>query len=179
MDGSIGQRIREARKHTGLSQDEFGDKINVTRQTISKWELGESAPKSDNLRKIQEVFGFSASFFFGDGDLYEDKPDVEELERASESAIADGANKQAPPGRTFKILSNILLITAIAVLTFLFAVFVIIFISFVLPLGKDDTHMIIQVNGNSMVPIFIIIGIIVLCIILIILIFMLIKSNKR
>ena len=40
----LGKKILELRKKKGLSQEELGEKINVTRQTISNWELGETSP---------------------------------------------------------------------------------------------------------------------------------------
>ena len=40
----LGDKILELRKKQGLSQEELGEKIDVTRQTISNWELGETSP---------------------------------------------------------------------------------------------------------------------------------------
>ena len=37
----LGEKILELRKKNGFSQEQLGEKINVTRQTISNWELGE------------------------------------------------------------------------------------------------------------------------------------------
>ena len=40
----LGNNIQTLRKRKGLSQEKLAEKINVTRQTISNWELGETAP---------------------------------------------------------------------------------------------------------------------------------------
>ena len=40
----LGNNIQTLRKKKGLSQEKLAEKINVTRQTISNWELGETAP---------------------------------------------------------------------------------------------------------------------------------------
>ena len=40
----IGNKIMELRKKSGLSQEELAEKVGVARQTISKWELGETSP---------------------------------------------------------------------------------------------------------------------------------------
>ena len=40
----IGNRILELRKESKLSQEQLAEKMNVTRQTISKWELNETTP---------------------------------------------------------------------------------------------------------------------------------------
>lgn len=41
------EKIIELRKKQGLSQEELGYKLNVTRQTVSKWELGQTTPEMD------------------------------------------------------------------------------------------------------------------------------------
>ena len=49
---SLGEKILELRKKKGLSQEELGDKIKVTRQTISNWELNETSPNPEQLKKL-------------------------------------------------------------------------------------------------------------------------------
>lgn len=52
-------RLYELRKQKGLSQEELAGKLNVTRQTISKWEIGDSTPDMEKLIAISELFGIS------------------------------------------------------------------------------------------------------------------------
>jgi DNA-binding XRE family transcriptional regulator len=47
------------RKQMGLSQEDLGNKIGVTRQTVSKWELGETTPDMDKLIQLSQLFGAS------------------------------------------------------------------------------------------------------------------------
>lgn len=42
-----------------LSQEALGEKLNVARQTVSKWELGETTPEMDKLVKMSEIFEIS------------------------------------------------------------------------------------------------------------------------
>lgn len=49
---SLGNKILKLRKKEGLSQEELGNKINVTRQTISNWELDETSPNPEQLKKL-------------------------------------------------------------------------------------------------------------------------------
>ena len=56
---SLGQKILELRKRRGFSQEQFGEKINVTRQTISNWELGETSPNPEQLKLISKEFNVS------------------------------------------------------------------------------------------------------------------------
>lgn len=50
------EKLIKLRKEAGFSQEELGNKLNVARQTISKWELGETTPEMDKLIKISEIF---------------------------------------------------------------------------------------------------------------------------
>ena len=49
MNIKIANRLLEFRKRSGLSQEELAEKLNITRQSVSKWERAESAPDTDNL----------------------------------------------------------------------------------------------------------------------------------
>lgn len=50
----LGENILKLRKKNGLSQEQLGEKINVTRQTISNWELGETAPNPEQLKLLSQ-----------------------------------------------------------------------------------------------------------------------------
>ena len=45
----LGEKILELRKKNALSQEQLGEKLEVTRQTISNWELGETSPNPEQL----------------------------------------------------------------------------------------------------------------------------------
>ena len=55
----IGNMISTKRKEKGLSQEQLAQEINVARQTISKWELDETLPDLESLRKLAVFLGFS------------------------------------------------------------------------------------------------------------------------
>ena len=55
----IGNKILELRKKNNLSQEALAEKIGVTRQTISKWELGETAPDIKQAKELSKVFNVS------------------------------------------------------------------------------------------------------------------------
>lgn len=52
-------KLYELRKKRGLSQEELANKLNVSRQTISKWELGDSTPDMEKLTAISDLFEIS------------------------------------------------------------------------------------------------------------------------
>lgn len=54
---NFSERLIKLRKENGLSQEELGEKLNVTRQTISKWELGQTTPEMSKLVEISNLFG--------------------------------------------------------------------------------------------------------------------------
>lgn len=56
----IGNKLYELRKSKNLSQEELADKLNVTRQTISKWETNQSTPDFDKIIPLCEIYGISA-----------------------------------------------------------------------------------------------------------------------
>ena len=55
----LGNKILDLRKKKGYSQEELGDKIGVTRQTISNWELNETTPNPDQLKLLSNEFNVS------------------------------------------------------------------------------------------------------------------------
>lgn len=56
---TLGEKIFELRKKCGLSQEQLGEKISVTRQTISNWELGETSPNPEQLKLISTTLNIS------------------------------------------------------------------------------------------------------------------------
>lgn len=56
---NIGEKLYELRKEKNLSQEEVADKLNVTRQTVSKWETNQSTPDFDKIVPICELFEIS------------------------------------------------------------------------------------------------------------------------
>ncbi len=53
------EKLLELRKQKGWSQEELGYKINVSRQTISKWEAGQTTPELEKLKTLAQVFEIS------------------------------------------------------------------------------------------------------------------------
>ena len=59
-------KLKELRKNKGLSQEELAVKLNVVRQTISKWEKGFSAPDTEMLLRIAEILGIDVSILLNE-----------------------------------------------------------------------------------------------------------------
>jgi len=75
------EKLIELRKRAGLSQEELGYKLNVTRQTVSKWELGQTTPEMDKLAEMAKIFNVSVDELINEAEvtqnvnpIIEDKP---------------------------------------------------------------------------------------------------------
>ena len=75
------ENIKQLRKSKGLSQEELAIKLNVVRQTISKWEQGLSVPDAEMLISMSEVFETPVSTLLGEN-ISESK--VDDLKAISE-----------------------------------------------------------------------------------------------
>lgn len=63
------EKLIQLRKEKKLSQEALGEKLNVARQTVSKWELGETTPEMDKLVKMSEIFEISLDNLMKDAEV--------------------------------------------------------------------------------------------------------------
>lgn len=54
---TLGQRIKEHRRRAGMSQEALARRMDVSRQAVTKWESSQSAPSTENLFRLAELFG--------------------------------------------------------------------------------------------------------------------------
>lgn len=80
---TIGEKLQYYRKKSGLSQEELGQKLLVSRQTVSLWENGQTMPTIDNLIRLKDIFGVTV-----DEILSEEAPAEEETEAAVPESYA-------------------------------------------------------------------------------------------
>ena len=66
---NFNEKLIELRKSKGLSQDELGNALGVSRQTISKWELAQSYPDFQRLVLLSDYFGLSLDALVKDIDV--------------------------------------------------------------------------------------------------------------
>ena len=106
MQNTIGSKIYELRRQKDFSQEKLGELVGVSRQSISKWELGEALPNSDKLVELCKVFDVSADYFLFDKTDEEevaiaDALTDEKLAVATEH-IYDEANSKASESKSIK-----------------------------------------------------------------------------
>ncbi len=54
---TIGEKIRQARKHCGLSQEQLAEKLCVSRSAVAKWETEKGMPDIENLKQLSRILG--------------------------------------------------------------------------------------------------------------------------
>lgn len=100
---NFNEKLVKLRKQKGLSQEELGYKLNVTRQTVSKWELGETTPEMNKLVELSKIFGVSLD------ELTSETESNNEVDKIEDKPINDRPQNNS----TLKV---ILLIVAICVI---------------------------------------------------------------
>lgn len=70
----LSERIRENRIRCGLSQEQLAEKMEVSRQAVTKWESGQSAPSTEKLFKLAEIFGTTVDLLLPAERVQEKKP---------------------------------------------------------------------------------------------------------
>ena len=68
----LNENLKAIRKNRGMSQEELAIRLNVVRQTVSKWEKGLSVPDSDMLIKTSNILEVSVGDLLGDKTFDED-----------------------------------------------------------------------------------------------------------
>lgn len=62
---NFSEKLYELRKKEGFSQEELAEKVNVSRQTVSKWEMGQSTPEMEKLIILSDIFNISIDELVG------------------------------------------------------------------------------------------------------------------
>lgn len=78
----LSEHIYELRKQRSLSQEQLAEALNVSRQTVSKWERGAAAPELEKLRALADYFGVTLDELTGTS------PAGKELPRAGRAGAA-------------------------------------------------------------------------------------------
>lgn len=119
----LADKIIELRKKSGWSQEELAEKLDVSRQSISKWECAQSVPDMNRILKMSELFGVTTDYLLkdsidsidgsvpsiNDADAGNARP-VSMEEAVSFLSYKEGASKKVAVGVMMCIMSPILLI---------------------------------------------------------------------
>ena len=89
---NLPNNLYELRRSAGLSQEEFAEKLFVSRQAVSKWERGEAYPDTDNLITISEMFGVTIDELLNSDNI---GTNAQEESKDEASAHEDGNNNSS------------------------------------------------------------------------------------
>ena len=147
---NFGDNLQALRRQQGLSQEQLAEKLDVTRQTISKWELNQSAPDLNYLCQLSEIFGIS----------------LDALVKGGEEPKGNTAEESTKPGKKGKWL--LIIMTGICLLLLILSGYIVYQLSQppitenVIGGADRPTDIWVASTWDSYIPLFVITGI--LCI---------------
>ena len=109
---NLGEKIFELRKEKNLTQDDVAEKLNVTRQTVSKWETNQSTPDFDKINPLCDLFEITPNELF--------KGEKEDENEAAKNSINNNENyenmtKNQIKRKSAEVVSSSILIFFIAI----------------------------------------------------------------
>jgi len=87
MEEQFGNRLMNLRKGKGLSQEELGNQVGVSRQTVSKWELNQTTPEMDKLVLLGDIFNIRLDELLGRENVIHDNSNYGELNAKIDTII--------------------------------------------------------------------------------------------
>lgn len=111
----LSENIKNLRKEKGMSQEELAAKLNVVRQTVSKWEQNLSVPDSEMLIKIAEVFEVSVGSLLGETvEIKDTKSELAEISQKLENLNAMMAERNSRSRSIwFRVVAVVLIAVAV------------------------------------------------------------------
>ena len=79
---NLPEKIIKHRKANGWSQEDFAEKLNVSRQAISRWENGTALPDAQNILQISKLFRVTTDYLLNDD--YESDRDIPAVKTATQ-----------------------------------------------------------------------------------------------
>lgn len=110
---SLSKKIYELRKAGNLSQEQLAEKVNVSRQSISKWESGETIPEIDRVIELSKIFNVSTDYLLLSSE-------VEKLTNRTEQVEKEQENLKMEVAKQHERLLRSLYVYAIAFAIFAF-----------------------------------------------------------
>ena len=69
---TLGEKIKEARKQCGLSQEQLAEKMAISRSAVAKWEANNGLPDVDNLKALAQLLNVSIDYLLDDGEVIDE-----------------------------------------------------------------------------------------------------------
>lgn len=100
----ISEKILKLRKANNLTQEDLAEKLNVSRQSVSKWESGQTIPELEKLVALSEVFRVTTDYLLKPSELDELSIKTEMLEKKQEELSRENEKRQE---KRYYILSSV------------------------------------------------------------------------
>ena len=126
---SLPEKLLSLRKQNGFTQMELAEKLHVSRQAISRWEVGTAAPSTENLKELSALYDVSVDYLLGD----------------HAEAIVVASETRDIPGKQEQLRSNKQLHLVILALSLVLAI-VIVVCSTVVHLKKEEENSIVPMS---------------------------------
>lgn len=124
---SFSENLMRLRKAKGLSQEEFANEINVSRQTVSKWELGTSTPEMDKLMQMANFFNISVDDLVNGEDVTSKVSNKTENNNQNQSVDND-TNINYVPKKSSNTLAKIFVVLLIGAIITIITILIILLI---------------------------------------------------
>lgn len=95
----LSEKIMELRKKSGWSQEELAEQLGVSRQSVSKWENGESVPELDKIIRMSELWNVSTDFLLKEEETMQEEPVEENTSEFEDESTETYQKEQAQRGR--------------------------------------------------------------------------------
>lgn len=113
----LSEKIVKLRKNNGLTQEQLAEQLNVSRQSVSKWESGQAAPDIDKIVALGEIFHVTTDYLLKPSELDELAMKTEMLEKRQQEILETDKKRME---RQYCIMASVsIYLTAFAVYMFI------------------------------------------------------------
>ena len=111
---ALSDRIKNCRQSAGLSQEKVAELVGVSRQAVTKWETGQSAPSTEKLFRLAEILGTTVDFLLADEEKSSPTPAEQiyylyKLEQEQKAALRAAQRKARLREALFALLAYLLI----------------------------------------------------------------------
>ena len=117
----LSENIKSLRKAKGLSQEELSTKLNVVRQTVSKWETGLSVPDCEMLIRLSEILDTSVSALLGENIEAKQRNELEVIANKLEAINLELFRQKEQRRKVIRGLLYLLIVLYLAAILLMFA----------------------------------------------------------
>lgn len=98
-----GEYLKKLRTENNLSQEKLGEKLGLSRQSVSKWEQGNAAPDIENIVKLSKLYNVSVESILNGEDDKKTEPDITEAAKAKAPEAKKTEPKENKPNEKKKV----------------------------------------------------------------------------